>query len=68
MDVRQITAIEHGVSGKEPESCPLCPECDQPIWASEELTFQTVAQDGWPDLARIVHRTCSTIDDEDDEQ
>ncbi len=65
-----ITCISHGVYGVEPEACPLCPECDQPMWVGEPLELQTVdAGPRHPDLVRLVHHSCVNDDEEwDDEE
>ncbi|RWB40476.1 MAG: hypothetical protein EOQ44_25395 [Mesorhizobium sp.] len=60
-----IQCIDHGVYNVRPDDCPLCPCCDQPLWAGERITLQTVdAGPGHPDLLRLVHTGC--VDDEDD--
>lgn len=61
-----IECIDHGVYGVSPDRCPLCPECDQPMWKGEGVTLQTVDNDWGPDLLRLVHTEC-VHDDEDDE-
>lgn len=64
-----IRCISHGVYGVEPEDCPLCPLCDQPMWANEPLTLQTVdAGHGNPDLVRLVHYACENEEDDEDDE
>lgn len=61
-----ISCIDHGVYGVSPHACPLCPECDQPMFVGERITLQTVdCGPGEPDLLRLVHSSC--VDDEDDD-
>ncbi len=63
-----IECIDHGISGVSPEDCPCCPKCDQPIWAGERITLQTVdAGPGHPDLVRLVHSECSEWAEEDED-
>ncbi len=61
--------VEHGVHDISPEDCPLCPICDQPLWASERINLQTVdAGPGNPDLVRLVHTECSPWYEEDEDE
>lgn len=64
-----IECIDHGVYGVDPEDCPLCPCCDQPLWYGEGITLQTVdAGPGNQDLVRLVHSACVNDDDEDEDE
>lgn len=63
-----IACVSHGVYGVQPQDCPCCPICDQPMWKGERITLQTVdAGPGNPDLLRLVHYYCDMPDEEDDE-
>ena len=67
MHVPFITFVDHGTYDVDPHDCPLCPCCDQPLWANEPLALQTVDNGpGLPDIVRLVHTDC-ILDDEDDE-
>lgn len=63
-----IQCIDHGVYGVDPERCPLCPECDQPLWLGEAVTLQTVhTRPHEPDLLRLAHTSCVEDDDDEDQ-
>ena len=63
-----ISCIDYGVYGVDPEKCPCCPECDQPIWLGERITLQTVEAVGHGDLVRLIHTDCSEWGDEDEDE
>lgn len=63
-----VSSVYHGKYGVDPEDIPLCPLCDQPMWAGERIELQTCdAGPGHPDLLRLVHADCESSEDEDDE-
>ncbi len=62
----RFLSTEVGVPGVQPESCPLCPECDQPMVSGERLTLQVVEYRPHHDLVRLIHTECSSwYEDED---
>lgn len=65
---KYIKSVSHGKYGVDPECIPLCPICDQPMWAGEPLELQACdAGPGNPDLIRIVHLACEETEDSEDD-